>query len=70
MAVTITSGCGEGYTQCRDGTCIRSTNLCDGTVQCLDKSDEDSIFCNGKASEFISVPLIFEKQLHMFFSRA
>ena len=48
VTITITSSCGEGYTQCRDGTCIRSTDLCDGRAQCRDRSDEDEIFCKGK----------------------
>ncbi|KAM3183921.1 hypothetical protein ACTXT7_009402 [Hymenolepis weldensis] len=45
VIITINDICKLGYTRCRDGTCIPVYQLCDGTSQCHDNSDEDSRFC-------------------------
>ena len=47
--VTIcTVFCGSGAFRCSNGTCIRSFRQCDGTVDCIDDSDE--IGCGSKLS--------------------
>ncbi|VDN96155.1 unnamed protein product [Rodentolepis nana] len=45
VVININDTCGLGYTRCRDGACIPVHQLCDGTSQCRDNSDEDSRFC-------------------------
>ncbi|VDM32229.1 unnamed protein product [Hydatigera taeniaeformis] len=60
VTITIASGCGEGYTQCRDGTCIQQTNLCDGVTHCSDHSDEDKVFCKMPISSIIVTPPFVE----------
>ncbi|KAL7058718.1 hypothetical protein AAHC03_013309 [Spirometra sp. Aus1] len=45
ITVTVTDRCPSGYSQCRDGECIKSAEFCDGRVDCRDGSDEDVLFC-------------------------
>ncbi|VUZ54759.1 unnamed protein product, partial [Hymenolepis diminuta] len=45
VVININNTCGLGYTRCRDGTCIPTHQICDGTSHCHDNSDEDSRFC-------------------------
>ncbi|BHF68736.1 hypothetical protein SprV_0301177700 [Sparganum proliferum] len=45
ITVTVTDRCPSGYSQCRDGECIKSAEFCNGRVDCRDGSDEDVLFC-------------------------
>lgn len=47
VVITIPDDCGRDYTKCKDGACIPESQLCDGTAQCRDGSDENPLFCKG-----------------------
>ncbi|KAM7543200.1 hypothetical protein Aperf_G00000009526 [Anoplocephala perfoliata] len=46
ISITIPEDCGRGYTKCKDGGCVRQSQLCDGIPHCRDGSDEDPRFCD------------------------
>jgi len=42
----IASRCASGQWQCRDGTCIALSDVCNKSGECPDGSDEESSFCS------------------------
>lgn len=52
ITIAISNYCRSGETRCRDGTCIPVYKLCDGRIQCSDRSDELREFCGESKSLF------------------
>ncbi|VDL57403.1 unnamed protein product [Hymenolepis diminuta] len=50
ITITISDECGLGFSKCKDGRCIKTSQFCDGTSNCQDGSDEDPRFCEVPSS--------------------
>ena len=49
----FTVSCQSGAFRCNNGTCILSSRRCDGTVDCIDDSDETG--CGSKLSKDLEI---------------
>ena len=49
LVIIFTVSCQSGAFRCSNGTCILSSRRCDGTVNCIDDSDETG--CGSKLSK-------------------
>ncbi|KAH9281039.1 Low-density lipoprotein receptor [Echinococcus granulosus] len=56
VSITIFDECERNYTKCKDGACIPETQLCDGTAQCRDRSDENPLFCKDLIPKLQIIP--------------
>ena len=46
----------EGFFPCHDNQqCVGGNELCDGGTDCVDGSDEDPMWCTGKADDVIDM---------------
>ncbi|VDK69212.1 unnamed protein product [Dibothriocephalus latus] len=53
ITISVTDRCPSGYSQCKDGECIRSAEFCNGKVDCRDGSDEDVWFCRDSVANVV-----------------
>lgn len=51
IGITVDSRCPEGQSQCKDGGCIPTPQVCDFVTHCKDHTDEVPDFCIGAATK-------------------
>ena len=55
-AFILPKECVEGFFPCHDNQqCVGGNELCDGGTDCVDGSDEDPMWCTGKADDVIDM---------------